>query len=98
MEHKNKDILKVCEDCIHREVCKYKENLKGKDLEEPLELNCKYKQLIFRYITTPSYINQTPNFNTSYSICKNCCYLVDGECKAPDNMAGLPCQIVTCKI
>ena len=98
MELRKKTTLKICEDCIHKEVCKYEENIEEKELEEPLEINCKYKQLIFKYMPINyQTINQNPNITTSYNICKSCCYLVNNECKAPNNMAGLPCQNITCK-
>ena len=102
MEFKNNKPPKICEDCIHKEVCKYKENIEEKKLEEPLEINCKYKQLIFKYNTSPMgpfYMNKTKwdsNSTTSYNPCKTCSYLIDGECKAPNNIIGLPCQTITC--
>ena len=100
MKPKKKNAPKFCEDCIHNEVCKYKENIEEKELEEPLEINCKYKQLIFKYNMYPMdpfyKVKYNSDTNTAYSVCKNCCYLVNGECKAPNNIVGLPCQTITC--
>lgn len=100
-------MAKICEDCIHKDLCKYAEAMGKKEtelkLEAPFELHCKQKQT--HTLTYPS-TNPYPwwpdgirGIGTTRSKCTwsdSCGYWINGKCTAPNNIAGLPCQQILC--
>ena len=95
---------KNCDNCIHKEVCKFKEKATDKKVEEPFEISCKYY----------AYTNPTPTYPygqnwgirglslTSTSICDGCGFYdkLNKKCTIegkPMGIVGLPCQTtITC--
>lgn len=106
---KKTEALKICEGCIHATTCKYHDEILEKaaalEIGAPFEVTCKYKNT--GAVTPPSwtpwkYPSIGDDFKpiplTAPSYCKSCGFWQNGKCEAPNNIAGLPCQQITCQL
>lgn len=91
---------KNCDNCIHKEVCKFKDTATAKKVEEPFEISCKH---YMDSKPTPSYpYGQNWSYKginlNSTSMCDNCGFYdkTNKKCtieNKPMGIVGLPCQL-----
>lgn len=96
---------KNCDNCIHKEVCKFKDLATDKKVEEPFEISCKYYmdgKPAHTYPYGNNWAIRGINMQTSKSMCDNCGFYdktnkkctIEGK---PMGIVGLPCQqTITC--
>lgn len=97
---------KNCDNCIHKEVCKFKDTATAQKVEEPFEISCKHyvdKKPILNYPYGSGWkIRGIDAIQTATSICDNCGFYdktnkkctIEGQAMG---IVGLPCQPkVTC--
>jgi len=93
-----------CDNCIHKEVCKFKDTAPAKKVEEPLEISCKHyldSKPAPTYPYGDNWAFRGINTQTSTSTCDSCGFYdkttkkctIEGK---PMGIVGLPCQTVTC--
>ena len=70
-------LMKICEDCQHKEVCRFKDdaqnNIDFMSIPEPLELKCKYK-IFMESVSCPSmwtydYGGTYTDPNVTFTVC-----------------------------
>lgn len=97
---------KNCDNCIHKEVCKFKDLATDKKVEEPFEISCKH---YMNSKPTPTYpygegweIRGIGTTFNSTSMCDSCGFYdkTNKKCAIENKsmgIVGLPCQnIATC--
>ena len=96
-------VSRSCENCIHKEVCKFKDTDLGIKIEAPFEISCKHYMDKKPTLTYPYGNNWAiREINTAHTtMCDNCGFYdktakkctIEGK---PMGIVGLPCQTFTC--